>query len=535
MSDENLNGKQGRWNHLLRELSPSPLTPHVKKAPRPSPQGFTPQGVKPHGTQTHGVQPHEIKQHEIKAHELEDHGLKATEGENPSEENQEPVYSISSLNKAIKEQLEGEFPQLWVRGEISNFKAHSSGHHYFSLKDDKAQIAAVMFRGFNSRLKFKPETGMEVLVRGKITLYEPRGNYQLFCETMEPVGAGALQRAFEQLKQKLEREGLFDESHKQEIPAFPKEVGVITSPTGAAIQDILNVLGRRSKRARITVIPVRVQGEEAAQEIVQGIELANQAGLFDVLIVGRGGGSIEDLWGFNEEKVARAIFKSRLPIISSVGHEIDFTISDFVADRRAPTPSAAAEMVAKSEEELREQLKFLSKSLRLLMYQVLEKGKTLSLQLQKQLLDPRKYVHDSMMALEDRNQRLEQGIFRLLKNKKLETKALLQGLKNPTDIVLGEKKRNQMAFQLLKARMDQLFKQKRALFSQHTGLLDSLSPLKTVDRGYGIVRQEGRLIPNIKSLQKGRVEVELKDGYIEGEVKGLRPKEGKEGSVKNEF
>ena len=225
--------------------------------------------------------------------------------------NREPlVYSIAEINGLIRKKLEGDFTNIWLRGEISNFKAHTSGHFYFSLKDDSAQINAVMFKGLNSKLKFRPENGMEVLVRGKITVYEPRGNYQIFCESMEPVGAGALQKAFEQLKAKLEKEGLFAAERKRPIPHFPQHIGLVTSPTGAALKDILNVLRRRYRAARITLAPALVQGTEAPQSIVQAIQLINQVQDIDVLIVGRGGGSIEDLWAFNEEIVVRAAAES---------------------------------------------------------------------------------------------------------------------------------------------------------------------------------------------------------------------------------
>ncbi len=484
MSDENVSSGRGRWDHLLREIpsqaktEPIPKKAKAKLAPPP-----------------------------------------------PVEEETRNVFSVSDINKAIKQQLEGQFSHLWVQGEISNFKAHSSGHHYFSLKDDKAQINAVMFRGFISRLKFRPESGMEVLVRGKISVYEPRGNYQVFCEAMEPVGAGALQKAFEQLKKKLSEEGLFDESIKKQIPRFPQSIGVVTSPTGAAIQDILNVLGRRSKRAQVTVIPARVQGDGAASEVVKGIEIANQLGGFDVLIVGRGGGSIEDLWCFNEEIVARAIHKSKIPIISAVGHEIDFTIADFVADLRAPTPSAAAEVVAKSEQELLEKLQFYSKSLRLVMYQKIKDLRATVQFNQRRLLDPRKYLEDCMMRLDDWNQRLVQSALRNIKNLKLQTKALSQGLKNPQTVLSANQQKNKSLFKMLVSLMRQVVDKKQSQWVRQTSMLDSLSPLRTVDRGYGIVRQKGLLVPDIQSLKEKNIEIELRDGFIEAEVTSTKKKE----------
>jgi exodeoxyribonuclease VII large subunit len=296
--------------------------------------------------------------------------LNELDREEDAQESKEPkVLSVSDLNRYIKELLEGQFATIWLKAEISNFKAHTSGHFYFSLKDSRAQISAVMFRGYNGQLRFRPEDGMEVLVRGKITVYEPRGNYQIFCEMMEPVGAGALQKAFEQLKAKLQKEGLFDEARKRPLPALPRHIAIVTSPTGAAIRDMLNVLGRRFKGAHVTVIPCKVQGDAAPGEIVEAIKLAQKLKDVDVMIVGRGGGSIEDLWAFNDERVARAIAAARVPVISAVGHEIDFTIADFVADLRAPTPSAAAELVVRNAADLVDRLRGYQRALTLALAQ----------------------------------------------------------------------------------------------------------------------------------------------------------------------
>lgn len=476
------NSGQGRWDHLLREI-PTQTSVEKKKTPvkkaSPSPPVV----------------------------------------EAPVTQQEDQIYKVSDINRAIKRQLEGEFTHIWVQGEISNFKAHTSGHHYFSLKDEKSQISAVMFKGYNSRLKFRPESGMEVLVRGKISVYEPRGSYQVFCEHMEPVGAGALQKAFEQLKQKLDREGLFAADKKRPIPNFPQKVGVVTSPTGAAIQDILNVLGRRSKRVEVTVIPARVQGEGAAQEIVEGIQLANKIDNYDVLIVGRGGGSIEDLWCFNEEIVARAIYQSKIPIISSVGHEIDFTIADFVADLRAPTPSAAAEVVAKSEQELVEKIKFYSKSLRLLIFQKLTDHRKQVQLFEKSLTDPRKYLQDSVLRLDDWTQRLIQSCYRQIEKRRMQVKLKHQALKKP-DVVIEQKRQCIFSLQkVLTLTMNKKLTNLNSVFTKNISLLDSLSPLKVLDRGYGIVRSaKGELVPSIDQLKEGEVQVELRDGYLEAQV-----------------
>ena len=255
------------------------------------------------------------------------------------------ALTVSDLTRRIKGILEDGFSNISVQGEISNFKRHSSGHLYFTLKDANSQISAVMWRGRASGLFFTPQDGMKVIVRGNITVYEVRGAYQIDIIQIQPLGVGELQIAFERLKQQLSEEGLFDAEYKKTIPQYPNRIGIVTSPTGAAIKDIINIISRRYPSVELILYPVKVQGEGAAEEIAQAIQQFNLYGNIDVLIVGRGGGSLEDLWAFNEEVVARAIFKSEIPIVSAVGHEIDFTIADFVADLRAPTPSAAAELV----------------------------------------------------------------------------------------------------------------------------------------------------------------------------------------------
>ncbi len=263
------------------------------------------------------------------------------------------IYKVSEVTKIVKSILEeSHIANLWVEGEVSNFTRHSSGHLYFTLKDPKSQIKCVIFRSAASRMRFVPEDGISIILYGKLTTYEPQSIYQIQGTRMEPLGVGALQLAFEQLKQRLDEEGLFDEAHKKPIPVIPHRVGVITSPTGAAIRDILNVTERRFSSVSILLHPARVQGEGAAREIAAAIDTMNKIGGVDVLIVGRGGGSVEDLWAFNEEVVARSIYASEIPVISAVGHEIDFTISDLVADHRAPTPSAAAEMVVANKVDL---------------------------------------------------------------------------------------------------------------------------------------------------------------------------------------
>jgi exodeoxyribonuclease VII large subunit len=269
-----------------------------------------------------------------------------------SEQQEKHIYSVSELTKYVRTIIEDSFPGVWVEGEISNFILHTSGHMYFSMKDAGSVIKCAMFKRANINLKFKPKDGMKVIVFGKLSVYEPRGDYQLIIDQIEPKGVGALQLQFQQLKEKLQKEGLFDEKHKVPIPYLPTRVGVVTSPTGAAIQDILNIARRRFSNVEMIINPVKVQGAEAKDEIARAIKQFNELDNVDVMIIGRGGGSLEDLWPFNEEVVARAIFDSKIPVISAVGHEIDFTISDFVADFRAPTPSAAAELVIPKKEDL---------------------------------------------------------------------------------------------------------------------------------------------------------------------------------------
>jgi len=273
------------------------------------------------------------------------------------------VFSVSELNQEVKTLLETTIPVVWLEGEISNLKFHSSGHLYLSLKDKESQISAVMWRSRNAGLFFTPQNGMKVLALGKISVYHKRGYYQFDIIKLQPAGIGELQLAFEKLKQRLMDEGLFDDEHKKPIPAYPEKIGIVTSPTGAAIQDLLNIINRRFPGIQIILNPVKVQGEGAAREISTAIEDFNEYGKVDLLIVGRGGGSLEDLWAFNEEIVARSIFRSQIPIISAVGHEIDFTISDFVADMRAPTPSAAAELAVPQRDDLLYQLKNFKKNM----------------------------------------------------------------------------------------------------------------------------------------------------------------------------
>ena len=431
------------------------------------------------------------------------------------EDTEPQVLSVSELNSHVREVVEGEFPLIWVQGEISNFKAHTSGHHYFSLKDKKAQINAVMFRGFNSRLKFKPQTGMEVLIRGKITVYEPRGNYQLFCETMEPLGAGALQKAYEQLKEKLSQEGLFDKERKRAIPEMPRHIAVVTSPTGAAIRDILNVLRRRNRSAKVTVVPTLVQGEAAAPQIVKALKKVERLSKIkgkskgagpvpvDVVIVGRGGGSIEDMWCFNDESVARAIADLEVPVISAVGHEIDFTISDFVADLRAPTPSAAAELVVKNAEDILEKVDAFTDRLVMATQTSLENLRFQVVQIAKRLVDPQKHLQDLMMRADELTQRLEKALRR--------------------DLGLRPKGLDHLA-QRLRGLMGQKLEQNQARLARQAAVLDSLSPLKVVERGYSIVTKNKKVIKDTHNLNVGDdIHLRLAHGEARAQITEVKP------------
>jgi exodeoxyribonuclease VII large subunit len=436
--------------------------------------------------------------------------------ETKPEKNPEPsVYSVEQLNLYIKQLLEGQIGTVWVKGELSNFKAHTSGHFYFSIKDAKSQITAVMFRGNNSRLKFKPTDGMEVLIRAKVTVYEPRGNYQLMCDMMEPVGAGALQKAFEQLKMKLKTEGLFEAARKKAIPHFPRHIAIVTSPTGAAIRDILNVLSRRARSINVTIVPTVVQGEAAAPSIREAFKKATALKGVDVVIIGRGGGSIEDMWCFNDEALARLIAASPIPVISAVGHEIDFTIADFVADLRAPTPSAAAELVAKSSGELANKVVASERMLHLAFQKRMKLLHQAVLGLSKRLVDPKRRLQDLVMRNDDLLTRLELGMNRILSVRTHRVDMLKQKLGSPQDLI--QQKQKDLKF--LRARSEKALlyslDRKKSSVGRMMAVLDSLSPLKVVDRGYSIVTKNNEVIKSASQVKKGDVlDIRLAQGSV---------------------
>jgi len=408
--------------------------------------------------------------------------------QNKKEEPQK-IYSITEITRLIKSRLEESFPSLWVEGEISNFHRHQSGHLYFTLKDEGSQLKVVMFRSDAKKVSFDLAGGLQVICRGRINVYEPRGEYQLLAELVEPKGKGALQLAFEQLKEKLKKEGLFDPEIKKRLPHFPRKIGVVTSPRGAAIIDIIRTLERRFAKLHILIYPVKVQGEGAAEEIVAGIDCLGKRDDVELLIVGRGGGSLEDLWAFNEEKVARAIHACPLPVISAVGHEVDFTIADFVADVRASTPSAAAEMVVEKEQSFYDRIQTLEgqmvhglkyylqeekhKVFSFIHHQVFQNFKTRLLNLQQKIdeLDTRswnKLTAVQSMIREDRSRTV------LLQEK-----------------IIGHQK---SFLQICKGRWETL-----------SAELTNLSPFNVLKKGYALCWKNGgaSLIRNIKEVSKG--------------------------------
>jgi exodeoxyribonuclease VII large subunit len=439
--------------------------------------------------------------------------------------------TVTELNRDIRGTLERRFGSVWIEGEIINFSNAASGHWYFALHDGSSQIKAACFKGTNYRIRFRPFDGLQVRLRGRVTVYEPRGEYQLAVESLEPVGEGALLVAFEQIRAKLAKEGLFDEKLKRRLPFFPRRVGVVTSPNGAAFHDILNVLTRRASSVSIVLIPARVQGENAPEEVRRGIDLANRFNRgaksddrIDVLIVGRGGGSREDLWAFNEEQLARAIRASEIPIISAVGHEIDESISDLVADRRAPTPSAAAEIVAASEEQIREFILrgvrgvFGSMELRLTR----ARGDLERLERASVFTEFPSRVREEQRGIEVRSSALREAVSVRLANAsaRLESsRARLSPIRlaartnaQRTRLAVLEAQQASAGRQLLEAMSERL--------NVRMASLDAMSPLKVLGRGYSIALDaSGSVIASVSQALTGdRVQIRVADGRIRTEV-----------------
>lgn len=393
------------------------------------------------------------------------------------EPNKPRIWSVSDITHAIRDRLEGEFFDVWICGEVSNWRPNeSSGHWYFSLKDPQCQLNAVMFRGANAAVKFKVEQGMELICHGKISVYPPRGNYQIIIDYCEPKGMGALQLAFEQLKQKLSAEGLFNAAQKKQVPFLPRRVGVVTSPTGAAIRDICNVLRRRFPSMNILLAPARVQGEGAAADIARAIQLLDTQGDVDVMIVGRGGGSIEDLWAFNEEVVARAIFAAQTPVVSAVGHEIDFTIADFVADVRAATPSAAAELVVPVRSELLQSVREGRRRLGNALRQMVSRSAERLHHLRQRLRFPQNRITDGYQWVDNLRERLQRG-------------------------------------------MQNGIEYRRQKVAHWAAQLQHLSPLAVLAKGYAVVQKRGVVVRDASLLCSGDViDIRLEKGTAEAKV-----------------
>ena len=431
------------------------------------------------------------------------------------------VYTVSRLNREIRTVLEQGFASLVLTGEISNFIAPASGHWYFSLKDDKAQIKAAMWRGNNRSQSYRPENGAQVTVKARVSLYEPRGDYQLIVEHMEPAGEGQLKQEFDALKMRLAAEGLFSSAYKKPLPQNINRIGVITSATGAAIKDILTVLKRRAPQLEVIIYPAMVQGKEAHIHLINQIELANARNEVDILILGRGGGSLEDLWCFNHEQLARAIHNSDLPIISAVGHEIDTTISDYVADMRAPTPSAAAELVSPNTQELHSKVTQLINRLNNAFKHSIADKRALATQLQHRLnlCHPRNQLNQKAQRLDELSIALQQAMQSRLYQQERTLNNLTPRLMRQSP----DKKLAQASHQLsqLQARLNQAIQQQLQQANNSLALqaskLDSVSPLNVLARGYSITKtQQGKVVKSVGQIKAGDVLVtELVDGSVE--------------------
>lgn len=434
--------------------------------------------------------------------------------------------TVTALNRYIKRKMDTD-PHLrtvWLKGEISNFKLHSRGHMYLTIKDDQSRINAVMFAGSNRYLKFKPEDGMKVLVQGEISVFEATGQYQIYIQQMEPDGIGSLHLAFEQLKEKLRRQGYFDQQYKKKIPEFPEHIAIITSPTGAAVRDIITTIKRRYPVVQTTILPVLVQGINATQSITNAINKANEMNIFDLIIVGRGGGSIEELWSFNEETVADAIFKSKIPIISAVGHETDVTISDYVADLRAPTPTGAAELAVPSQYELLERLSKMKQSLNSLVAMMVKHQQN-NLERFKQSYAfryPEQLVRQKELALDKNREQLERVFHRIVLNKSdrymnLRTRLLTQHPRRQLDQANRElslliKKSNQV--------MNRYVEKNSTRLNRSIDKLTLLNPLEIMKRGFAVpYSTEGEIIRSKDQVKPtDRITVTINDGILDCEV-----------------
>ncbi|MGV3489285.1 MAG: exodeoxyribonuclease VII large subunit [Tuberibacillus sp.] len=438
------------------------------------------------------------------------------------------AISVTALTRYMKRVVEGDrhLRNLWLRGEISNFKRHSRGHMYMTIKDAGSRISAVMFAQDNKSLTFTPEEGMKVLVRGEVSLYEPYGQYQFYIKEMQQDGIGNLYLQFEALKKKLEQEGLFNPENKKTLPAMPKEIGVITSPTGAAVRDLFTTIKRRMPSARITLFPVLVQGEYAAASIARAIRQANEMNIVDVLIVGRGGGSIEELWAFNEEIVAREIFASQLPIISAVGHETDFTIADFVADLRAATPTAAGELVVPNIMDLEERIESRTKRLSTAMKRRIdrENDKLNVLRNSYAFKQPKALIMRREQDLDRLIDRAQSNAKRLVRDRWQTYEHLQQLLfkHHPDAMIQQTQKDIKNTSDRLKRAMRVLYERKAKMLPPFIAQLNALSPLNVMERGYALPYKEGALLKSVRQVAAGDgITVKLKDGTMDCQVLGI--------------
>lgn len=441
------------------------------------------------------------------------------------------IFTVSRLNQTVRQLLEMEMGQVWLSAEISNFSQPASGHWYFTLKDDKSQVRCAMFRNSNRRVTFRPQNGQQVLVRATITLYEPRGDYQLIAESIQPAGDGLLQQQFEHLKQRLQFEGLFEQSHKQPLPAPARCIGVITSATGAALHDILHVLKRRDPSLPVIIYPTAVQGEEAPLQIIRAIELANSRHECDVLIVGRGGGSLEDLWSFNDERVARAIFASHIPIVSAVGHETDVTIADFVADLRAPTPSAAAELVSRNQTELIRQLLSAQQRLEMAMDYFLARHQQRFTRLNHRLQQqhPQLRLERQATQLLKLRRRLDEAMQIRLRDRQRKQDTYQQRLiqQQPGQHIQRHQQRLQYLTYRLAQHINQQLSSNRERFGALCSQLEGVSPLATLARGFSVTQvPSGALLNSVKQIRTGEhLRTRVQDGWVESTVTGTTPLE----------
>ena len=437
--------------------------------------------------------------------------------------------TVQALTKYIKRKFDADphLRDVYVMGELSNVKIHTSGHIYFTLKDEATRINATMFKSAASKLSFKPEEGMKVFIRGDVNVYESSGNYQLYAQSMEPDGIGGLFVAFNQLKDRLQKEGLFNPNFKQRIPTFPKTVGVITATTGAAIRDICTTIQRRYPQAEIIIYSTLVQGSQAAPSITENIYLANRQALCDVLIVGRGGGSIEDLWAFNEEIVARAIFESKIPIISAVGHETDTTIADFVADLRAPTPTAAAELAVPNQQELYQNVLAAKQRIHLNVSQRLqfERAHLNKLKQSYPLATPERLSRPFTEKLAQLESNLDQAANMLVLHKKNAWSQLQSRLtqQSPKHLITLQKRQiDYLSSQLTRASM-QLVNQHKHSFQSTVRTLEALNPLSIMSKGFTVTFKDDKMVKGVKELQeKDTITVKYKDGEILAKVKEIR-------------